>query len=59
MKKPDEEQEKKLYETPRVLASYEKDDLEDAIGIDAEVEGQATPEGGGGGCGCGCGCSAP
>jgi hypothetical protein len=44
--------EKTAYETPRVLASYEKEELEDVIGIDHEVEGQN-----GGGCGCGCGCS--
>jgi hypothetical protein len=41
-------QEKSAYETPRVLASYEKEELEDVIGIDPEVEGQS-----GGGCGCG------
>jgi len=47
-----EELEKQSYETPKVLASYEKEELEDAIGLDPEVEGQ-TP-----GCSCGCGCSA-
>ena len=46
--KSDQEKKKQRYETPRVLASYEKDDLEDAIGLDIEVAGQS-----GGGCGCG------
>jgi hypothetical protein len=41
--------EKPAYETPRILASYEKDELEDAIGLDPEVSG--------GGCGCCCGCA--
>ena len=52
-KKLDQGQQKQEYEAPRVLASYDKDDLEDAVGIDLEVEGQS----GGCGCGCsGCGC---
>ena len=38
---------KEIYETPQVLASYSKEELEDAI--HPEVYGQ-TP-------GCGCGCS--
>jgi hypothetical protein len=50
--KSDPCQEKSAYEEPRVLATYEKEELEDVIGIDPEVEGQS-----GGGCGCGCGCS--
>ena len=44
-RKPKKEQ----YEPPKVLASYEKNDLEDAVGIDSEVEGFTN----GGGCGCG------
>lgn len=48
--KLEQEPKKQKYEKPRVLASYEKDELEDAVGIDPEVEGQF-----GGGCGCGCG----
>ena len=43
----EQEQKKQRYEAPKVLASYEKDELEDAVRIDPEVEGQ------GGGCGCG------
>lgn len=55
-KKLDLSEEKPAYEKPRVLASYDKEDLEDAIGVNHEVKG--TPEtSGGGGCGCGCGCS--
>jgi hypothetical protein len=46
--KDDPSKETKAYEAPRVLATYEKEELEDVIGIDTEVEG-------GGGCGCGCG----
>jgi hypothetical protein len=43
--------ETKAYEAPNVLATYEKEELEDVIGIDTEVEGgYETP---GGGCGCG------
>ena len=49
--KSDQGQKKQKYETPKVLASYEKDELEDAIGLDLEVAGQSS-----GGCGCGCGC---
>lgn len=52
--KPGKEKQKQKYEAPKVLASYEKDELEDAVGLDPEVEGD-----GGGGCGCGCGCSIP
>ena len=47
--KSEQEQKKQKYETPKVLASYEKDELEDVIGVDPEVKGQS----GGGGCGCG------
>lgn len=49
--KNDQEQMKEIYEAPRVLATYEKEELEDAIGIDPEVAGESF----GGGCGCGCG----
>ena len=38
--KADPCQEKPAYEAPRVLASYEKEELEDAIGLEQEVEGQ-------------------
>ena len=51
--KDDSRKETKAYEAPRVLATYEKEELEDVIGIDPEVEGQS-----GCGCGCGCGCGA-
>jgi hypothetical protein len=37
---------KQRYEAPRVLASYDKEELDSAL----QVEGQS-----GGGCGCGCG----
>ena len=47
--KLDQEQKRQKYEKPKVLASYEKDELEDTIGLDLEVAGQS-----GGGCGCGC-----
>lgn len=47
-KKMDQKQEKQAYETPKVLASYEKKELEDAIGLAPEVDGFQ-----GGGCGCG------
>ena len=39
--------EKKLYEPPKVLVTYEKEELEEVIKLHA----------GGGGCGCGCGCA--
>ena len=48
--KSDQERQKPIYETPEVLASYGKEELEDVIGLDSEVEGN-------GGCGCSCGCS--
>jgi len=41
-------QEKKPYEEPKVIATYEKEELEEII----KPHGQTT----GGGCGCGCGC---
>ena len=42
------------YETPEVLASYTKEEIEAAV----RPEGQDGNFGGGGcGCGCGCGCS--
>ena len=47
--KKDPSQEKQAFETPKVLASYQKEELEDVIGIDPEVQGET----GGGGCGCG------
>lgn len=40
--------EKKDYEPPKVLASYDKEELEESI----QPQGQIS----GGGCGCGCGC---
>ena len=45
-----QEQKKQTYETPKVLASYDKDELDDAIGVNPHVEGQN-----GSLCGCGCG----
>jgi hypothetical protein len=44
-------EENELYEKPRVLASYNKEELEEAI---QPHEGQVVY----GGCGCGCGCGA-
>jgi hypothetical protein len=41
---------KETYETPQVLASYSKEELEEAI--QPEVYGQSGCM-----CGCGCGCS--
>ena len=40
--------EKKVYVPPKVLATYKKEDLEEAVM--PQVQGQS-----GGGCGCGCG----
>lgn len=37
--------EKQEYESPKVLASYDREELHDVIGINTEVKG---------GCGCGC-----
>ena len=37
---------KRRYEAPRILASYDKEDLEAAMQLEAQS---------GGGCGCGCG----
>jgi hypothetical protein len=46
-KKPEE---KRPYEQPKVLATYKKEDLEEAI----RPYGQDSPDSGsGGGCGCG------
>jgi hypothetical protein len=43
---------KEAYSPPRILASYDKEALEESVQPHGE-----TPEGGGCGCGCGCGCS--
>lgn len=43
------------YEPPRIVATYSKDDLAEAIRPHGQVAGYQDP-GCGGGCGCGCGC---
>lgn len=45
--KKDDRDEKKIYEPPKVLATYEKEDLEEAIKPYGQIQS------GGGGCGCG------
>jgi hypothetical protein len=48
--KKDLREKKQVYEEPKILATYKKEDLEEAV----MPHGQT---GGGCGCGCGCGCS--
>ncbi|MBI5115793.1 hypothetical protein HZA56_04925 [Candidatus Poribacteria bacterium] len=49
---------KRAYAAPRVLATYSKEELEEAIRPHGAVDSYTNDGGGGCGCGCGCGCGA-
>ena len=54
---------KEVYSPPRILASYDKEALEEILQPHGQTPGECTgglcgdENGGGCGCGCGCGCS--
>ncbi|MEW6586392.1 MAG: hypothetical protein AB1442_12380 [Nitrospirota bacterium] len=55
-------EEKIPYDQPKILASYQKEELEAIIrphGDDCTGGACGTPEQSGGGCGCGCGGAIP
>jgi hypothetical protein len=48
---------RRVYEPPKVLATYSKEELALAIRPHGSTAGYSNGCGGGCGCGCGCGCS--
>jgi hypothetical protein len=60
--KKDLKEKKQVYEEPKVLATYKKEDLEEAVRphgqVPGECEGGLCGDDDGSGTGCGCGCGA-